>query len=433
MNLTEEQVLALAPDESSKKSGKELANAAKWVSRGTYQQALWGECKGSGSKPYQTQIDTAQLSFKCSCPSRKFPCKHGLGLMILYTRDQTGFQQEVGPDWVQAWLGKRAETAEKKAAKVDKPVDEAAQAKRLHARHAKVTQGAEELMLWMKDILRNGILTVPEKPYTFWENMRKRMVDAQANGLANMVQQLENTPFYQEGWQTVFLQQMVDIYLLLQGYKNIEQLSPAFQSDVLARIGFTQSQDELKNMPGVEDDWLVLAKTCTEDGNITTERFWLRGVNTGQYAMVLNFIVRGQVNSMLLAPGAFIHAELVFYPSVLPLRAIVKSHTALHRELPIKGVQTWMDVAMAQTQAREQYPFSQEAAFVVEALTPLQFNNEWWLRDQNSNLMRIPSYFSAQWHLLALSGGLPLKMAVVGKEDTYLPLGVWHQDKYITV
>ncbi|MGB8191873.1 MAG: SWIM zinc finger family protein, partial [Chitinophagaceae bacterium] len=81
MNLSEEQILALAPDESSKKSGKELSNASKWVSKGANETALWGECKGSGSKPYQTQVDLANIAFKCSCPSRKFPCKHGLGLL----------------------------------------------------------------------------------------------------------------------------------------------------------------------------------------------------------------------------------------------------------------------------------------------------------------------------------------------------------------
>jgi hypothetical protein len=32
VNLTEDQILTLAPDEASKKAGKDLANPAKWVS-----------------------------------------------------------------------------------------------------------------------------------------------------------------------------------------------------------------------------------------------------------------------------------------------------------------------------------------------------------------------------------------------------------------
>ena len=91
LQFSEEQILALAPDESSKKSGKELSSPAKWVSKGVNELALWGECQGSGSKPYQTQVDVINIAFKCSCPSRKFPCKHGIGLLLLYARKKSDF------------------------------------------------------------------------------------------------------------------------------------------------------------------------------------------------------------------------------------------------------------------------------------------------------------------------------------------------------
>ena len=109
LKLTEEQILALAPDEASKKPGKDLANPSKWVSKSFNDQALWGACQGSGSKPYLTQIDLNNIAFKCSCPSRKFPCKHGLGLMLLHARQPEIFTQEAAPAWVTDWLGKRTE------------------------------------------------------------------------------------------------------------------------------------------------------------------------------------------------------------------------------------------------------------------------------------------------------------------------------------
>ena len=134
MNLTEEQILTLAPDEASRKSGRDLANSGKWINKGANDQALWGECQGSGSKPYQTQVDTANIAFKCSCPSRKFPCKHGIGLLLLYTRNKNNFAITDAPAWVTDWLNKRTEKQEKQAEKKEKPVDELAQAKRQHAR-----------------------------------------------------------------------------------------------------------------------------------------------------------------------------------------------------------------------------------------------------------------------------------------------------------
>ena len=80
LNLTEEQILQLAPDDSSVKAGKGLATLSKWVLRECSGRAVWGHCQGSGKNPYQTVIDLNDIAFKCSCPSRKFPCKHGLGL-----------------------------------------------------------------------------------------------------------------------------------------------------------------------------------------------------------------------------------------------------------------------------------------------------------------------------------------------------------------
>ena len=78
-----EQILALAPDASAAKAGNALAQKSKWLRLGFDSRAVWGECQGSGKEPYRTKIDLREPAFACSCPSRKFPCKHGLGLFLL--------------------------------------------------------------------------------------------------------------------------------------------------------------------------------------------------------------------------------------------------------------------------------------------------------------------------------------------------------------
>jgi hypothetical protein len=82
--LTPQQVLALAPDDASAKAAQGLVKPAKWVTLGAFEGGLWGECQGSGAKPYQVLVDANGLGAKCSCPSRKFPCKHGLALMLMF-------------------------------------------------------------------------------------------------------------------------------------------------------------------------------------------------------------------------------------------------------------------------------------------------------------------------------------------------------------
>ena len=81
--LNADQILALAPDASSAKAGQSLAGRRKWLALGRDDRAAWGECQGSAREPYRTQIDLAEPAFRCSCPSRKFPCKHSLGLFLL--------------------------------------------------------------------------------------------------------------------------------------------------------------------------------------------------------------------------------------------------------------------------------------------------------------------------------------------------------------
>jgi hypothetical protein len=432
LDLSEEQILTLAPDESSKKSGKDLANPAKWVSKAVSSRALWGECQGSGSKPYQTQVDLTNLAFKCSCPSRKFPCKHGLGLLLLSARQPGLFQQTEEPAWVSDWLNKRVEKEEKKAEKKETaaPVDEAAQAKRQQARQQKVADGITELMRWIKDQVRTGIHIAPSKATGWWENMARRMVDAQGPGLAGMIRTLGNTNFFREGWQSEYIDQLLRIYLVIEGYQRLHQLDPALRDDINGQIGFTVSQEELKETTGTMDTWLVLGKQVTEDQGITVERYWLFGTTTRKYALILQFLVRGQGAQLSLTPGLFIRAELVFFPSAAPLRALIKRQVQADGVAEGEGFANWEELTAASAATTSCLPFTTERPFIVQGLTPIRYGQQWWLQDHRQTIMPVKENFRSIWKVLALSGGQPLNMALIGREKIFEPIGVWHDNQY---
>src|SRR5580700_7173301 len=80
-----EQVMALAPDGAVLKAGQQLAVGDAWSAAGCDERAVWGSCRGSARHPYQVLCDQTGPAFKCSCPSRKFPCKHALGLLLLWS------------------------------------------------------------------------------------------------------------------------------------------------------------------------------------------------------------------------------------------------------------------------------------------------------------------------------------------------------------
>ena len=186
MQWTTEQVLALAPDSSSIKAAKKLISLSKWSNFGKNERSIWGECKGSGSKLYQVCIDLKGPAFKCSCPSRKFPCKHGLALFLLRLEQEAAFSKNSLPAWVSEWLEDRLRRAENKAkraeVKAKKEADPVAAAKRAEKREANIQAGVQELELWLQDLLRQGLASLQGKPYQFWDEMASRMVDAQAPG-----------------------------------------------------------------------------------------------------------------------------------------------------------------------------------------------------------------------------------------------------------
>ena len=73
----------LAPDQASLSAAAKLKKPGPWSLLGCDDAAglIWGECQGSGSSPYRVMCSEADYGYKCTCPSRKFPCKHSLALM----------------------------------------------------------------------------------------------------------------------------------------------------------------------------------------------------------------------------------------------------------------------------------------------------------------------------------------------------------------
>jgi hypothetical protein len=435
MNFSEEQILAMAPDDSSKKSGKELANPSKWGKREWSDRALWGECQGSGKLPYQTQIDLSNIAFKCSCPSRKFPCKHGLGLLLLYARDKKLFNQAAEPDWVTGWLDKRNEREEKKTEKQEKEkekkADPVAQAKRQENRMKRVEDGMADLRLWIGDIIRNGLVNIPGKDPSYFETMARRMVDAQATGLAAMVRSLRDTSFYQDGWQTSFLDQLVRIYLVLEGFTRIDSLPVELQEELKSLIGFTQNQDELKNEAGIRDEWFVLAKRIDKEDNLTTERNWLYGVRSKKYALILQFYVKGQLPAINLLPGSCIDAEVVYYKGVNPQRALIKQQYSVTANSDIHGFRDWSDALASTAEAYALNPWIYTTPVIVENVIPYKVSNQWILKDEQGNGVTISHNFAQLWKLMSVSGGKPVRLFALGREHSFEPLGVWVDNQYI--
>jgi hypothetical protein len=326
-NLSMEQILALAPDDKSARDGKGLALPARWEHPGANEQALWGECYGSGKKPYQTRVDLHDMAFKCSCPSRKLPCKHVLGLLMMRHEHPAAFTEAEPPPWVAEWLDSRAQRNQKREARQAAPrkkADPAAQEKRARERHTRTADGLAELERWLHDLVRRGLSTARGEPPTFWENTAARMVDAQAPGVGRMLREMAAIARMGQAWEEPLLDYIGRLYLLIEGFKRLETLPTDTQADIVTTLGWPQNQDEiLATGTGVRDTWLVLAQRVEEreEDRILAQYTWLWGSESEHPALVLDFaFIKDPLDKSLL-PGTRLDADLVFYPGAAPLRA----------------------------------------------------------------------------------------------------------------
>lgn len=438
---TEAEVVALSPDASSTKAAQGLKNPSKWPSLGCNETAAWGECQGSGSKPYQTQVDLSGPSFKCSCPSRKFPCKHGLALMLLRAAGQVADNAEP-PAWVSAWLDSRAEKAEKKEAKAaaiaaapppDPEVLAKQQAKRDDKRWDKVAAGMQELQLWMQDMLRNGLanLSGDQQARQHWNTMAARMVDAQASGMAARIKDAWELVDSHPQWSRDLLVQLGHWQLLADAVARRDALSAETRADVMAALGWPMDKAEVQARgEALADDWLVVGlRQIEREGRLLERRVWLQGQHSGRIAWLLDYAQGGRGFETAWVPAQSYRGSLHFYPGQAPLRAIAGADIELLAPgagAPL-GEGAWRD-ALAQLSQRV-------AANPLQPVQPLwcgqarlqvsagQWYAVWPQGDAAAALVPLAVADDHAWQLQALGGGAP--MALFGEWEGGQPSGRW--------
>ncbi|MEZ4826151.1 MAG: SWIM zinc finger family protein [Bacteroidia bacterium] len=436
MQINQEQILKLAPDESSKKAGQQLAVSAKWVVKCMHEKALWGECQGSGSTPYKTIIDLQNLAFKCSCPSRKFPCKHGLGLFLLFCNQQNVFTAKESLDpHVAEWINKReAKSESQNQPKEEKPIDKKAQQKRVDAREKKVDAGIEELSIWLKDVVRMGIAHVPQNPYQFSKNIIARMIDAQASGLAGWLKKITDINFYQEGWQLETTRLLANIYFLGESYKNKNSLDENWQKELDIQIGWTISKEEVLTQPAVSDQWMVVSKTIESENNLTTEKIYVYGTNSNRIGLLLNFYAANQIPKQLFASGSMFSGELCFYPGVIPLRALIKQQSP--EELNFKeemGITRLNEMVNLISASLSENPFQKTIPFVLSKMKIVLEDNRWFLQDETHDVFAIKNTEDLCWNILAISKAAHFSCFVIYENKKVLIHAVWLNHKFYSI
>jgi hypothetical protein len=441
------RVLALAPDASSQRAAQSLTSGRAWVAAGASPEAsagagteagpaaLWGECRGSASAPYLTVIDLSGPAYRCSCPSRKFPCKHALALLLLWADGSVPEAAGEPPGWAASWLAARAAkagaatTGRVAAGERDAPgapKDPKTAARRAEQREARVASGLTELDRWLCDQVRQGLAASQQAGYRHWDDIAARMVDAQASGLAERLRELASVPHSGPGWEGRLLEEYSLLRLLAVAYRGQGGLPGPLRETVRSRIGFSLRQAEvLAGGEPVRDHWQVLGRRDVDQDRIRARRTWLRGRKTGRPALVLSFAPAGAGLDDSLAPGTDIDASLVFYPGAVPLRAIVQArHDTAGGRPPdgdsVAGLLAGYAAALAEDPWLDTWP-------AVLEVTPSRSPGP-AVSDAAGEAVPLHPEAGLCWTLLALSGGHPVTVAGEWTPRGLWPLTAWDED-----
>lgn len=120
--VTEQQIIALAPNANAVKNARKISEEGGFVSLmySPDDTFYMGECRGSGKSNYVVSADfkeEGQPVFRCSCPSRQFPCKHSLALLFEMMKGKTFIQGEIPPDILEKRAKREAREVRKAAGK----------------------------------------------------------------------------------------------------------------------------------------------------------------------------------------------------------------------------------------------------------------------------------------------------------------------------
>ncbi|MFC7243750.1 SWIM zinc finger family protein [Catellatospora aurea] len=424
---TAEQVQGLAPDASSFAAARKLAGASGWsaTGHGGTPAGLWGLCKGSGSTPYQICVDLDEPAYRCSCPSRKFPCKHALALLLRWSSGQVAADEP--PQFMTDWTTSRGARAEKKAQQAAAPRTEAqerAAQRRADKRAESVAAGIAELRTWLSDQVRHGIAGLDQAGYRPFEQVAARLVDAQAPGLAGAVRRLAPVPSSGPGWEQRLLAELSLLHLLSGAAANPEALPEDLAATVHSRVGQAVPTEQVLAGVPVRDRWQVVGTRDETEDKLTSRRVWLRGRDTGRPALVLSFAMPGQALPVDLVLGTELDADVTYYPGAAPLRALVAARHGAPAPCPAPGPAQTVAQALDEVGAAlagDPWLF-QWPVLLRGVLAP---GNPWHLVDPDGDALPLDPALGEPWRLAAVAGGHEITLAAEWGPAGLRPLAVY--------
>lgn len=464
---TPEQVLSLAPDKAAAAAATALANPMSWSYAGCDDGAVWGNFVAASAEPYAVAVDlsddVAGPAYRCNCPSRKLPCKHALGLLLLYANNGVVHAQRL--PFAAQWLQRRVanplahadatpsdatvashDGGERGAAiagalgggsRAPRPEPFAVdpgRTKRQLERSERMRAGLQELDRWLADRIRAGLAAPALADPDTWDLLAARLIDAQCGGLANRVKRVAAKVGQYPNWHEGVLEELAVLHLLAVGAQRSSSLPADLADGVHVATGLTVAKDDvLAGVPSTAR-WIVAGVSRTREDRITVQRSWLchsadggtaNTVESNTWAMVLAFGAFGNEVSYDYEVGVAFDADVHWYPGGIALRALVgRLHTDPSPAGEPPAPMLIADGLAAAGWAIAREPWLERYPVCVRAV-PAPIGNGRWVLADDTGSMPIASGVTRLAELVCASGGSPINVMGEWSTDGFLPLTMW--------
>ena len=299
--LDESAVNAAAPNADAAKNGRGLVIKGKFrsFSIDPDETVIFGECEGSGSKPYQCSCDFQRPdspTHRCTCPSRQFPCKHCVGLMYAFVLKRSAFKTSSVPDDLTEKRDKLAARAEKRLEAADKPktVNKTALAKKIKAQ----LDGLDLLERLTLDLTRIGIGNMNAKTAREIEEKAKQLGNAYLSGAQSALHRYttlfssdegafdaSRSPARREAVFSEALDQLSRLHTLVkQGRAYLQRrledpdLKPEIETGIAAWLGHAWQLAELRAAGLIEADAQLVQLAFNSHDDVARQEYIDTGI-----------------------------------------------------------------------------------------------------------------------------------------------------------
>jgi hypothetical protein len=406
------------------RAGRGLASTNHWQILAYNNEFIWGEFPNARQNSIQTFVSRLDMTVACSCNSRKFPCRHGIGLLLLAAKRPSHFSRLLPEGWLAQRIERhRLEQQRKQQQLFSQKVPTARQ----HDKQEQFTllqTGMTKLELWLQDLVRHGLAVLPDRTKQFWIDMAHQMVDAEAPEIAHQLRQMSTIPLKQPDWADQYLQKIGELFLLIQGFKQFTSQPIEMQTDLKAAVGwfpppFTQIGER------IEDDWLVLGHLTRNVSSRSWLYTWLWGIDSNRPAAVLQILQQQRASAVAMATGNPIRGVLHFDKSHWPLFAHMPMLENSKRPFANpQGFTTISDAMSSYNNAIAHRPWIGAFPLLLHKIRPVSTPNGFFLIDNQGFLLSVATPFLYRWHLEAISGGDSLSLFGVWDGRFFAPLSI---------